>query len=246
MSTPYLHRYLEEVRRAVDEVEERNGEALARAADLIVEAIAAGRVLYVFGASHAGIMTQDLFYRAGGLVPIEPIMPAGLMLNERPITRTSYLERLAGFADVVLQDTPIGEGDVVLVASVSGRNAVAVEMVTGAQRRRATVIALTSVTYSQTVTGRGTPRLFEVADVVLDLPGVPGDAAVRLDGLDQMVGPTSTPVGTAILQGLMVEVSGRLLERGIEPPILVSGNLDGSDARNRALLDRYRGRLSYI
>jgi uncharacterized phosphosugar-binding protein len=44
----------------------------------------------------------------------------------------------------------------------------------------------------------------------------------------------------------MVEVSGRLLERGIEPPILVSANLDGSDARNQVLLDRYRDRLSYI
>jgi hypothetical protein len=33
---------------------------------------------------------------------------------------------------------------------------------------------------------------------------------------------------------------------GIEPPILVSANLDGSDARNQALLERYRDRLSYI
>jgi uncharacterized phosphosugar-binding protein len=173
-------------------------------------------------------------------------MPAGLMLNERPITRTSYLERLEGFAEVVLRDTPIGEGDILLVASVSGRNAVAVELATGARARGAKVIALTSVAYSRSVSARGAARLFEVADVVLDLPGIPGDAAIQLDGLEQRVGPTSTPVGSAILQGLMVEVSGRLLERGIEPPILVSANLDNSDARNRALLDRYRDRLSYI
>jgi uncharacterized phosphosugar-binding protein len=173
-------------------------------------------------------------------------MPAGLMLNERPVTRTSSLERLEGFAEVVLRDLPIGEGDVLLVASVSGRNAVGVELCLGAQARGATVIALTSVTYSRSVTARGKARLFEVADLVLDLPGVPGDAVVELDGLEQKVGPTSTPVGSAMLQGLMVEVSGRLLERGIEPPVLVSANLDNSDARNQALLERYRGRLSYI
>jgi uncharacterized phosphosugar-binding protein len=242
----HFERYLEEVQRRLCEVGDRNAGAICAAADLIAEAIAAGRVLYVFGASHAGILTQDLFYRAGGLVPIEPIMPAGLMLNERPITRTSHLERLPGFADLVLRDVPIGEGDVLLVASVSGRNAVAVELCTGAQERGARVIALTSVAYSRTVAARGAARLFEVADIVIDLPGVPGDAAVELDGLDQKVGPTSTPVGTAILQGLMVEVSGRLLERGIEPPVLVSANLDGSDARNQVLLDRYRDRLSYI
>lgn len=242
----HFEAYLEEVRHRLCEARERNAESICAAANLIANAIADGRVLYVFGASHAGILTQDLFYRAGGLVPIEPIMPAGLMLNERPITRTSHLERLPGFAEIVLRDVPIGAGDVLLVASVSGRNAVAVELCTGAQQRGAKVIALTSVTYSGSVAARGSARLFEVADVVLDLPGIPGDAAIRLDGLEQRVGPTSTPVGTAILQGLMVEVSGRLLERGIEPPVLVSANLDGSDARNKGLLDRYRDRLSYV
>lgn len=246
MGPRHFERYVAEIERRLGEAVELNADAIDAAANLIADAIAAGRVLYVFGASHAGILTQDLFYRAGGLVPIEPIMPAGLMLNERPITRTSYLERLEGFAEVVLRDTPIGEGDVLLVASVSGRNAVAVELATGARARGGTVIALTSVAYSRSVSARGAARLFEVADIVLDLPGVPGDAAIQLDGLEQKVGPTSTPVGAAILQGLMVEVSGRLLERGIEPPILVSANLDNSDARNRALLDRYRDRLSYI
>lgn len=246
MALRHFQRYVGEVQRRLQEAVDGQVDSVDAAADLIAEAMAAGRVLYVFGASHAGILTQDLFYRAGGLVPIEPIMPAGLMLNERPITRTSRLERLSGFAEVVLRDVPIGQGDVLLVVSVSGRNAVAVEMCTGAQQLGARVIALTSVTYSRSVAARGATRLFEVADVVIDLPGVPGDAAVELDGLEQKVGPTSTPVGTAILQGLMVEVSGRLLERGIEPPILVSANLDDSDARNRALLERYRDRLSYI
>jgi uncharacterized phosphosugar-binding protein len=246
MAPRHFEDYVAEVRRQLCEAVDRNGAAVEAAASLIAGAMAEGRILYVFGASHAGILTQDLFYRAGGLVPIEPIMPAGLMLNERPVTRTSSLERLEGFAEVVLRDLPIGEGDVLLVASVSGRNAVGVELCLGAQARGATVIALTSVTYSRSVTARGKARLFEVADLVLDLPGVPGDAVVELDGLEQKVGPTSTPVGSAMLQGLMVEVSGRLLERGIEPPVLVSANLDNSDARNQALLERYRGRLSYI
>jgi uncharacterized phosphosugar-binding protein len=36
----------------------------------------------------------------------------------------------------------------------------------------------------------------------------------------------------------MVEVSGRLLERDVQPPVFVSGNLDGADARNQELLSR--------
>jgi uncharacterized phosphosugar-binding protein len=246
MDPRYFRAYAAEVQQRISEAIARNESSVAQAADLITNAVAAGRVLYVFGASHAGILTQDLFYRAGGLVPVEPIMPAGLMLNERPITRTSALERLSGFAEVVLRDVPIQADDVLLIASVSGRNAVTVEMCAGAQQRGAKVIALTSLTYSHSVTPRGGSLLCEIADVILDLPGSIGDAAIALDGLEQRVGPTSTPVGSAMLQGLMVEVSGRLLERGLRPPIFVSANLDHGDAANLALINAYRDRVSYL
>ena len=88
----------------------------------------------------------------------------------------------------------------------------------GARARGARVIALTSLAYSRSVPPRGAARLFEVADLVIDLPGQIGDAAIALAGLDQQVGPTSTAVGSAILHGLMVEVSGQLLERGVAAP----------------------------
>ena len=246
MDAPHFRAYLHEVERFLQQAVEQAGAAIADAAELIARAIAAGRVLYVFGPAHAGLLAQDLFYRAGGLAAVEPILPAGLMLNERPITRTTSLERLPGYAETILRDVPVGAGDVLLVISVSGRNAVAVEMCTGARARGARVIALTSLAYSRYVAPRGTARLFEVADVVIDLPGHVGDAAVALEGLEPRVGPTSTAVGSAILQGLMVEVAGRLLEQGVPPPVLISSNLDDADAANRRLLASYRDRVSYL
>jgi uncharacterized phosphosugar-binding protein len=44
----------------------------------------------------------------------------------------------------------------------------------------------------------------------------------------------------------MVEVSGRLLERGLRPPVFVSANLDHGDAANLALMNAYRDRVSYL
>jgi uncharacterized phosphosugar-binding protein len=247
VAAPSFLTYLDEVQRLISQAQAQAGEAIAAAADLIAAAMASQRVLFVFGPSHAGLMVQDLFYRAGGLLPIEPIMPGGLMLNERPITRTSALERLPGFAATILADVPLLAGDVLLLASVSGRNPVVTEMCRLAHSRGARVIALTNVAYSSGVAARtGEARLFELADVVIDLPGRMGDAVVALPGLEQRAGPTSTAVGTAILQGLMIEVSARLLAQGIEPPILVSANLDGGDERNQRLFDLYRSRLSYL
>ncbi|WP_407343096.1 sugar isomerase domain-containing protein [Pengzhenrongella phosphoraccumulans] len=225
---------------------DRVGEQVGAAAELIVEAIAGGRVLFAFGASHAGLLVQDQFYRAGGLVPIWPILPAGLMLNVEPVTATSALEQTSGVAAEILAEVPLGAGDLLLIVSVSGRNPVSVEMCTLAQQRGATVIALTNVTYSSAVAGRGVPRLFEVADVVLDLPGVVGDAAVVLRDDVPPVGPTSSAVGAAMLHGLMVEVGARLAARGATPPVFASANLDDSAAWNARWIAAYRDRVTYL
>ncbi|HEY3547317.1 MAG TPA: SIS domain-containing protein [Propionicimonas sp.] len=221
-----------------------NSERICEAADAIAEAMLHGRPLFVFGASHAGLMAQDLFYRAGGLVPIVPILPAGLMLNERPVQRTSRLERLPGVAETFMADVPIQDGDVVVVISVSGRNPVPLEVCELAQQRGATVIAVTAVAFSASQPSRGRRRLFEIADLVLDLPVATGDAVLTL-AHDLRVGPTSSAVGIAMLHGLVCEVASRLAEAGMTPPVYVSGNIDGADERNDRLIDEYRERIGY-
>jgi len=85
-----------------------------------------------------------------------------------------------------------------------------------------------------------------VADYVIDLGGVPGDALVTFDGLPQAVGPSSTVVGAALLNALVCETVERLLATGQTPPIFLSANLDGGDEHNAALLARYRGRVTYL
>ena len=156
------------------------------------------------------------------------------------------MERLSGYADVVLREKDLQSEDILLIASVSGRNPVVTEMCTAAQKRGARVIALTNTTYARSVSARGKGRLFELANLVIDLPGVVGDAMIELEGLEQRTGPSSTTVGTAILQGLMVEVTAKLLARGLRPPILVSANLDHGDRSNEQLFAVYRDRLSYL
>ncbi|GAK13213.1 hypothetical protein JCM19039_3042 [Geomicrobium sp. JCM 19039] len=86
------------------------------------EAANKGRSLFLFGASHAGIVTEDAFYRAGGLALFNPLFSPALMLNVEPITLTSKLERLEGYGQIILESKPVKAGDVVFIHSVSGRN----------------------------------------------------------------------------------------------------------------------------
>jgi len=78
---------------------------------------------------------------------------------------------------------------------------------------------------------------------VLDNGGVPGDAVVDVgDGIS--AGPTSTVIGCSVLNWLMLSVVEWLKANGHPLPVLRSQNSPGAIEHNRALAERYRGRLS--
>jgi len=240
--------YLEAVIQLLQQVRETQGEAIEQAAQVMAAAIQADHLVYAFGPTHASILAQELFYRAGGLVPVNPILPPGLTTDIRPATLTSKLERLPGFGAQILSETPMEGGDVLIVHSVSGRNAVAVEMAQGARQRGVFVIAVTSLAYSRATQPRqpGMPRLFETADLVLDNRAPVGDALIELEGQPQKVGPSSTVTGAAIVNAIVVRTAELLLQRTGDMPVFMSANLDGGDEHNRRWLEHYRGRLTYL
>ncbi|MFN7016402.1 MAG: SIS domain-containing protein [Fimbriimonadales bacterium] len=244
MRTDYVSRVIDLLQRTY----ERQQELLQTAATWIADALQADGLLYVFGASHAGIITEELTYRAGGLVPVSPIFIPGLTCDVRPLPLTSVLERVDGYALAAVKNIPISATDVVLVHSVSGRNAAPVEVALYARQQGAKVIALTSLAYSQSVRPRSNTgyRLFEVADLTIDNGAPPGDAIVPLDGFPQPVSPVSTVVGAALVNAIIAEACAILLERGAAPPVFMSANLDGGDAHNARLMERYKGRVLYL
>jgi len=240
--------YLDAIIELLQHVRETQGEAIERAAQVIAAAIQADHMVYAFGPTHASILAQELFYRAGGLVPVNPILPPGLTTEVRPVTLTSKLERMPGFGSQIISETPIEDGDVLIVHSVSGRNAAAVEVAQGAHQRGAFIIAVTSLEYSRATKPRqtGMPRLFEVADLVLDNGAPIGDALIELEGQAQKVGASSTVTGAAIVNAVVVRTAELLLERTGDMPVFMSANLDGGDEHNQRWLEHYRGRLTYL
>lgn len=240
--------YLDAIIHLLQQIRETQGEAIERAAQAIAAAIQADHLVYAFGPTHASLLAQELFYRAGGLVPVNPILPPGLTTDIRPATLTSKLERLPGLGAQILSETPIEAGDVLIVHSVSGRNAAAVEMAQGARQRGVFVIVVTSLAYSRATQPRqpGMPRLFEVADLVLDDLAPVGDALIELEGQPQKVGPSSTVTGAAIVNAIVVRTAELLLQRTGDMPVFMSANLDGGDDHNRRWLEHYKGRLTYL
>jgi uncharacterized phosphosugar-binding protein len=223
-------------------------QVILQVAERMAQVIADHHLIYVFGAGHAGIIAEEMFYRAGGLVPVIPIFGPGLTTQTRPATLETDLERLSGYAALLLDASGITSDDLLIIHSNSGRNTVAIEMGEEALKRDIPVVALTNLVHTNSVSSRH-PRglkLKDVATYVIDNCGVVGDALVEFDNLDQRVGATSTVVGAALMNALVVQTVQCMLDQGIEPPVFRSANLEGYQEHNQRWFDVYGERLSYL
>lgn len=226
-------RYLEVAGRLIERLVTDEWPSIRAAAELVADALEDGRLVHVFGTGHSHMLAEELFYRAGGLVRVSPILFEGLMLHASAPLGTS-LERLPGLADALLLDHPVEEGDVLIVASNSGSNAVTSELAQRVRRVGARVIAVTSLRHATSAAARPTelPRLHDLADVVIDNGGCVGDAAIDIAGFDRKVAPTSTVVGAAILNAMVAEAVQSLVARGVVPDVYTSSNTEGGDDAN--------------
>lgn len=90
-------KYVNQITSLIDEVIREENVNMEKAVDVLYEAINNKKSIYTFGASHAGIMSEELFYRAGGLMLFNPIFGRELMLDTSPITMTSKMEQTPGY-----------------------------------------------------------------------------------------------------------------------------------------------------
>ena len=239
-----INRYFTHLQELLALCETRNREALLQAASLASDSLAKGHLLHTFGTGHGALLAIEPFHRAGGLAQVDPIMDDNLTLHHNARSAT-FFERLSGYAEAVLAGRELHAGEEIIIASNSGRNAVPVEMAMLAQERGLKVIAITSLAHSQSQTSRhpSGKKLYELADVVLDNCAPLGDASIHIDGLNEAVSGVSTITGAALIQALTCQICEQLLVRGITPPVWISSNMDGGDAHNEKLQERYASRI---
>jgi len=86
-------------------------------------------------------------------------------------------------------------------------------------------------------------RLYQCVDLVIDNHVPKGDALLKHPQVTVPFGSASTVLGSAILQGMFAEAVQFLAEQGITPPILLSGNMEGTDEHNHRLVSQYQQRI---
>ena len=239
--------YINSIKQIIEQIEEKCSESIELSADLFSKTLINGKRIFLFGTGHSHMLSEELFYRAGGLLNIQPILIDELMLHVSASDST-VAEREEGLAEKIYEKYRITKDDVIVIISNSGRNGVIVDMALLCKERGTSIIALTSLAHSLAGASRhkSGKRLCEIADIVLDNCGCLGDACVEIDGVEGKICATSTVTGALILNATVARAVELCTEKGFYPEHFISANADGGDDVNNKLLEKYKKEIIHL
>jgi uncharacterized phosphosugar-binding protein len=240
-----IDRYYQNVISQLSNVVSSQKNLMTDAAKNIDERLRLGNILHLFGSGHSHLAAEDCLYRAGCFAPCNVILPKKLLLENGAVAGT-MAERQSGIAEEILREYDVRANDVLVIFSQSGINNVPVEMAANARRLGIFVIGIGSQKHTNAVKSRSSDKakLVDRCNIFIDNQCDVGDACIEITG-NIHCGPTSTILGSFIIQAILCEVAERMTKDGLTPPVYVSANLGHSDD-NHNLIEKYRMRIKHL
>ena len=244
--------YLEKTIALMRKIEAEQAENIGKAAALMADAIAADRLIHVYGGGgHTTLVMGEMFFRAGGLANINPIMEPGLSVFNQAL-KYLELERCVNYGRSIVKYFRLQPDDVLLIFHNIGINPATIDAAMEAKEAGAKIIAVSSSLWQTQmppdhfIRHPSGKNLFDLADVAIDDYNEVGDCAVRIPGFDTPIAPNSNVVDFYIAHRLEIETVRQCVERGIEPPVWRSANAPGGDEYNARFVEKYLPRVKYL
>ncbi len=239
MNFEYGDKIIELIRHA----EEVNKDVIKVFAEKVAENIENDKVIHTFGTGHSHILGIELFARAGGLGNVDAMLDPDT-LTSFGAQRSGAMEKTCGVSDVIYDSYKIEKGDIMIITSNSGRNAMPIEMAMRAQKEGIYVVAITNVNQSKNQTSRhpSGKRLFECADLIVDSCVPDGDATLNLNGIK--TGPASSIVTMFLVNTVVSEAIKIVQSHGKRPYVFQSQNVDGFN--NDDIYKHFEGRVKHF
>lgn len=235
--------YFLEIQKLMQVVKEQEYAQIKEAAQIIVQRLQRGGIVQLFGCGHSHLLAQDAFYRAGGLVPVRPIIIEPLTLHAGAMT-SSNNEKDPTIIDKYKDHFDFHENDVCIVISTSGRNQAPIDVALLAKEAGVLVMALQSLAYcEQPSRHQSGQRLEDVVDIVIDTHTPIGDGLLHLN--EMQYAPASTVVGSIILNVLFSEVIEIMAISEEVLPVFKSNNVDSDSSHNEAMIAYYQHRINF-
>lgn len=244
--------FLANVSELMERIHAEEQAAIAAAARLMADQITADRLIHVYGpGGHSNLASQEIFFRAGGLMHVSAILDEGTLLSSGAL-RSMAMERTPGYGRVVIDDSLLGPTDLLILVNAYGINAALIDAALTAREHGVTLIGVSSRTHADNTSPDHPARhpskrnLHDLVDVHIDTKVPIGDAVVSVPGVAERSGATSTFANAYALNWLVLETLTLLGARGGDVPMWRSGNAPGGDEANARFVDRFRTRVRWL
>lgn len=244
--------YLDKTVQLMTRIREEQAGNIDAAAELLCDAIERDELIHVYGGGgHTTLVMGEMFFRAGGLANINPVMEPGLSVFNQAL-KYLELERTVNYGRSIVKYFRLQPGEVMIIFHNIGINAATIDAALEAKEAGAKIIAVSSSYWQDEmpedhfIRHPSKQNLFDLADVCIDDYNPVGDAIIEVDGLDRPIAPVSNITDFYIAHWLEIATIQRCVERGIEPPVWSSANAPGGDAINAAYVEKYRPRVKYL
>ncbi len=244
--------YLDQVIDLLKKVKEEQAENISKAADLLVGAIERDELIHVYGGGgHTTLVMGEMFFRAGGLSNINPIMETGLSVFNQAL-KYLELERTTGYGASIVKYYDIKKDEVLIIFHNIGINAATIDAAMEAKKNGAKIIAVSSSFWQNEmpedhfIRHPNKKNLFDIADVCIDDYNPVGDAVLTIDGFDTPFAPISNIIDFYIAHYLEIATIKKCVEKGIKPPVWSSANAPGGDEINAKYVEKYKPRVKNL
>jgi uncharacterized phosphosugar-binding protein len=250
MSTAALaEQYFGKITELLQRIQTEEAPAVDAVAGLLAEHIAQDRLVHIYGpGGHSNLASQEVFFRAGGLMHVSAVLDEGTLLSNGAL-RSMAIERTPGYGRIVIEDAGLGAGDVLILVNAYGINSALIDAALTAKAKSVTTIGISSRSHAEQTSPDHPARhprklnLHDVVDHHLDTKVPIGDAVMEIPGVSEKTAAVSTFANAFTLNWLMTATIEKLSEMGIDPPLWRSGTAPGGDEANQKFIDRFKERV---
>ena len=136
--------YVEKAFANIREVMEKQGDNITRAAGMMADAIADDKLIHVYaGGGHTTLAMGEMFFRAGGLANINPLMETALSVFNQAL-KYLELERTVNFGRSIVKYYDLQKDDLLIIFHNIGINPATIDAADEAKSRGVKIIAVAS------------------------------------------------------------------------------------------------------
>ena len=183
--------YLVGVTELIQLIHDEEKEQIEAAARKLAKHVAQDRLVHIFGpGGHSNLASQELFFRAGGLMHINAILDEGTLLSNGAL-RSMAIERTPGYGRVVIENQGLGPDDLLILVNAYGINSALIDAALTAREKGVFLVGVSSRRHADQTAPDHPARhpskknLHDIVDISIDTKVPIGDAIIEVPSLSE-------------------------------------------------------------